>query len=501
MELPLDLPPCPPTQNRPSNTDGTSESYFGTLETIHDVLLIVEGVRRGVLNRVTRRLSPLYRDAIRSGSVFVRVEGEARIQRWTDGKTWSPSRLQGSFLVYKECEERPRPTRPSPSSNVARSTHSPSSPPLPSTGAARSSDSDESTPTALRKGNRRPRLRGDFIPRADGLIKRTITVTTSTGVIFHVVAYVNEEYTDTATSAPLGRPVHDTWLPAHGIAAESLPEGLYPPVQWALQFGRRDSSEQQQQVQSSSPPRQMQPQQPVSPRFPPPTALAPMQHVSPTPAPPSSPPSMSASALSATRPVFALEPAVYPRPMSAPAQATSFPNMFPLPIPTPRPSPPDSVLGDPDRISYLVRTSRGSDASPLLSLSVPRSSTTTPHFIPRAMTAALPAFHLSAPVSAETVPRSSASPNPYQESWHAANLLPPRKSGHVTSFPAAAAMPFHKAPAAMSCPCSDCGREETRHHMSAAHGDHHHPTPAPSVTPTLSPTIRPFPPPIASDRT
>ncbi|KAI9221361.1 gluconate transport inducer 1/Pac2, partial [Blastocladiella britannica] len=76
--------------------------YHGHLETMRDVLLVVDACRRGILARVTRRLTERHRNAIRSGSVFVWMDHEAGMKRWTDGKTWSPSRVQGSWLVYKE---------------------------------------------------------------------------------------------------------------------------------------------------------------------------------------------------------------------------------------------------------------------------------------------------------------------------------------------------------------------------------------------------------------
>lgn len=43
---------------------------------------------------------------IRSGSVFVFDEQESGIRRWTDGRLWSPSRVLGNFLIYRELEGR-----------------------------------------------------------------------------------------------------------------------------------------------------------------------------------------------------------------------------------------------------------------------------------------------------------------------------------------------------------------------------------------------------------
>ncbi|KAH6706235.1 Gti1/Pac2 family-domain-containing protein [Leptodontidium sp. MPI-SDFR-AT-0119] len=45
---------------------------------------------------------------IKSGNVFVYEEDSSGIKRWTDGVPWSPSRILGDFLVYRELE-RPFP--------------------------------------------------------------------------------------------------------------------------------------------------------------------------------------------------------------------------------------------------------------------------------------------------------------------------------------------------------------------------------------------------------
>ena len=43
---------------------------------------------------------------ITSGSVFVFDEEESGIKRWTDGFFWSPSRILGNFLLYRETDKR-----------------------------------------------------------------------------------------------------------------------------------------------------------------------------------------------------------------------------------------------------------------------------------------------------------------------------------------------------------------------------------------------------------
>ncbi|KAI1318627.1 hypothetical protein EDD11_006128 [Mortierella claussenii] len=71
------------------------ETYFGLVKTC----------RLGLLARVHRRLSDIERQCVRSGSVYCFDEREAGMRRWTDGKSWSPSRVTGSFLTYRELDD------------------------------------------------------------------------------------------------------------------------------------------------------------------------------------------------------------------------------------------------------------------------------------------------------------------------------------------------------------------------------------------------------------
>src|SRR5271168_1295989 len=80
------------------------ETYNGHVRTPNDAIILFEACRLGLLPRVQRRLSEKERKAIRPGSVFVWDEREAGMRRWTDGKSWSASRVSGSFLTYREME-------------------------------------------------------------------------------------------------------------------------------------------------------------------------------------------------------------------------------------------------------------------------------------------------------------------------------------------------------------------------------------------------------------
>lgn len=82
------------------------ETFYGLVENTLDALRIFQMCREGRLNRVRRRLHERERRLIRSGSVFVFDEEESGIRRWTDGRLWSPSRILGNFLIYRELEKK-----------------------------------------------------------------------------------------------------------------------------------------------------------------------------------------------------------------------------------------------------------------------------------------------------------------------------------------------------------------------------------------------------------
>ncbi|AET39535.1 Mit1p Ecym_4496 [Eremothecium cymbalariae DBVPG len=82
-------------------------SYHGYIETNADALLLAQAVLDGKLNPVSRRPYEIERpQLIVSGNVFVFIEEKSGIKRWTDGVSWSPSRIMGKFLVYRELDKQ-----------------------------------------------------------------------------------------------------------------------------------------------------------------------------------------------------------------------------------------------------------------------------------------------------------------------------------------------------------------------------------------------------------
>ncbi|TWU75902.1 hypothetical protein ED733_005950 [Metarhizium rileyi] len=174
------------------------ETYHGYVRTPSDAIKLFEACRLGLLPRVQRRLSEKERQSIRSGSVFVWDEREAGMRRWTDGKSWSASRVSGSFLTYREMEGK----RGGGFGSGRRGSGK-----TPDSGRCSDEDHDDGEPEGYRY-------------KADGLMKQSFSITTSTGQHLHLISY----YTRPQPGQPeLPQPSSDTSL--RSIAP---PKGMYP---------------------------------------------------------------------------------------------------------------------------------------------------------------------------------------------------------------------------------------------------------------------------------
>ncbi|KAF8951827.1 hypothetical protein BGZ52_009536 [Haplosporangium bisporale] len=138
------------------------ETYFGLIKTPQDALVIFEG-----------KLSDIERQSVRSGSVYCFDEREAGMRRWTDGKSWSPSRVTGSFLTYRELEEAV------------------------------------------------PSLAGKNIYRPDGLLKQSFSITTSENQKLHLISYFTND--DVNSGRLIVTPTQDP-----RFAKLVIPSGIYP---------------------------------------------------------------------------------------------------------------------------------------------------------------------------------------------------------------------------------------------------------------------------------
>ncbi|KAI8829354.1 gluconate transport inducer 1/Pac2 [Chytriomyces cf. hyalinus JEL632] len=73
------------------------ETFYGFIKERSDAVALVEACVAGAL----KPLKMVPADAkLRSGSVLVFAESSG-MTRWRDGENWSPSRIHGSFLLYR----------------------------------------------------------------------------------------------------------------------------------------------------------------------------------------------------------------------------------------------------------------------------------------------------------------------------------------------------------------------------------------------------------------
>ena len=175
-------------------------TYTGHVSTTHDALILFEACLIGHLNHVPRRPHDRERNSlIRSGCVFIYEENASGIKRWTDGVTWSPSRILGNFLVYRELDKPfPPGEKKRAKKKTARQPARPGEPyPRPDSSA------DSYSPTAPHPAgfantqtpnDAERQLIGSLIDsygfKPNGLVKKTMSVTVQ-GVTHHLVSYYN----------------------------------------------------------------------------------------------------------------------------------------------------------------------------------------------------------------------------------------------------------------------------------------------------------------------
>ncbi|KAI9837821.1 MAG: hypothetical protein M1819_006755 [Sarea resinae] len=184
------------------------ETYNGHVRTPADAIILFEACRLGLLPRVQRRLSEKERQSIKSGSVFVWDEREAGMRRWTDGKSWSASRVSGSFLTYREMEGKRGGSGFAAPVAAARAGKTPDS--------ARGSDSD---PDGGGGGDDGP---DGYRYKPNGLMKQSFSITTSTGQHLHLISYYARSHPSAqALMPPTADPALRHIRPQKGMYPES----------------------------------------------------------------------------------------------------------------------------------------------------------------------------------------------------------------------------------------------------------------------------------------
>ncbi|KAJ3838077.1 Gti1/Pac2 family-domain-containing protein [Lentinula raphanica] len=189
----------PSTSHQPPPTTRNDPPWVGWIETTGDALLILEAARRGLIPRVTRRLVDSERKMITSGSVFVFDEDESGIKRWTDGFFWSPSRILGNFLLYRETDKR-GPGHKGSGSGSSRSQedaetdagNTQASQESHSLSRPKSETSNNLGFDKLRERSLMGSLTNSYKFKSDGLMKKTFSLTIG-GVAQHLISYYRIE--------------------------------------------------------------------------------------------------------------------------------------------------------------------------------------------------------------------------------------------------------------------------------------------------------------------
>jgi len=136
----------------------------------HDACVVLEAVRKGILPLWTKRLSPAERNSVKPGNVYVWEEADEKggLERWTDGRRWTQSRMRLDFLFYEELTPLTEEDK-----EVKRQLRN-------------SAEASNSSP---------PSRRRERMLRSNGLAKQTISMLVNTGDAklkrWHLVAYTS----------------------------------------------------------------------------------------------------------------------------------------------------------------------------------------------------------------------------------------------------------------------------------------------------------------------
>lgn len=177
----------------PSTPSGNvlTPTWRGMVMSTIDALKIIEACLTGVLLHTARRPHDREREhLIRSGNVFVYEESSSGIKRWTDGQNWSPSRILGNYLIYRELDKNFPPGDKKRAIKRKRE----GKPEMPN-GSHTTTVGGPNGPNAVNDERERALLGSliDSYPfKEGGLIKKTISIKWN-NVMHHLVSYYSLE--------------------------------------------------------------------------------------------------------------------------------------------------------------------------------------------------------------------------------------------------------------------------------------------------------------------
>jgi hypothetical protein len=178
-----------------SQSNPLHPTFEGFVASTFDSLLLFEACLSGQLKHVPRRPHDRERrDLIKSSNVFIYEENVSGIKRWTDGVIWSPSRILGNFLIYRELD---KPFRPGKKKGALNRKHRPTG------GIGKADSASHLNLTGFGSSAPKDDLRGKDIEsawigsltnsyafKAGGLVKKTISINFR-GIPHHLVSYYN----------------------------------------------------------------------------------------------------------------------------------------------------------------------------------------------------------------------------------------------------------------------------------------------------------------------
>lgn len=180
--------------NTSKRTAPVAETFHGYIETTRDSLLLFEACKRDMLPRIKRRLQDKERHLIRSGTIFCFDEKESGVKRWTDGLVWSPSRILGNFLIYRELDDKKVPRSRSADINATITLSQEEEGQVTMKGRSNSSGYIVA-PDFLRRQREKAligSLKNSYRFKRNGLVKKSMSLIVD-GVQQHIVSYYNKE--------------------------------------------------------------------------------------------------------------------------------------------------------------------------------------------------------------------------------------------------------------------------------------------------------------------
>lgn len=84
------------------NMERLPDPYQCCLHNKRECSILLQLAFLGAIKKTRNRLTKEEKKHIKPGNVYIYNEKETGIRRWTDDKEWTPSRIQGAFLLYRE---------------------------------------------------------------------------------------------------------------------------------------------------------------------------------------------------------------------------------------------------------------------------------------------------------------------------------------------------------------------------------------------------------------